>query len=142
MENSTVCGSYEKAKREAKEFYHSIGRVWCPTLEDNVTFNSPGFRHLVRKGSKPRSRRDQMRRFALLYFAPDIISDTSAEAACREREKTSDGSLGDRKARTLSSARFWTAATKSRGQILMVVVRQIGAGQKHFFSIYNQKIAR
>jgi len=41
---------YEKKKKEAKEDYDKIGRVWCPALGDTVSFNNIGFRHFTWKG--------------------------------------------------------------------------------------------
>ena len=74
MENPVGENAYEEAEQKAKEFYKSIGRVWCPVLGDYVAFNKIGFRHLLGRGRKPRSRSDQMRRFALLRYAVDILS--------------------------------------------------------------------
>ena len=127
MENPASENSYEEAKKKAKEFYRKIGQVWCPALNDFIIFNSAGLRHLIRKGERPRSRRDQVRRFFLLRSAVGILADPAAEIA---------------RISVLLDMRFWTIARKGNKQIISVVVRQTKSGKKHFFSIYDQKIAR
>ena len=36
---------------------------------------------------------------------------------------------------------FWALSIKRDGEMITVVVRAVGDGRKHFFSVYNQKIA-
>jgi hypothetical protein len=130
MENPAVRNDYGEAKRRAKEGYREIGRVWCAKLGDHISFTRVGFQHLVRKGRRPRSRQNQIRRFFLLSFIRSVLADPAAQVAYEEKTCT------DR----LPCAKFWAITGKQNNKKITVIIRQIEAGKKHFFSIYDQKI--
>lgn len=133
MENlGTTRNDYEKAREAAKKFYYSIGSVVCPVVQGVVTFNNMGFHHLVHKGKRPRSKQDQMRRFRLLKYAADILANPNS--SCTEEGKKADN--------VIPGATFWNVSGRAEGKLVTVVVRQVGIGKTHFFSIYDQKIAR
>lgn len=52
MKNPIEDDDYEKLKKEAKESYEKIGKIWCPALDDHIVFKKPGFRHLIWKGAQ------------------------------------------------------------------------------------------
>jgi hypothetical protein len=130
------CPAYEKAKRQAKECYRKIGRVWCPALNDYVTFNDAGFRHLIWRGKASRSRKEQTRRFSLLPHAPSIVSLSTTYIEYRkEQRRTTTGSWGTK--RTLfSTVRFWKLVGENNGGKISVIIQQFSKGQKHFLSIF------
>ena len=120
MENSATKESYKEIRRRAKEFYKSIGAVWCPALNDYVLFNKSGFRHLIRKNEAPRPRNEQLRRFALLSKAVKILGGTTASMISRKE----------------INACFWALSERGGGATTKVVVRQINGHKKHFFSVF------
>ncbi len=120
VKNQAICDS--------KKWYSKIDKAWCPLLNEYVTFNNIGFRHLMRKGRKPRPRRDQERRLRLLPLARGIVE--NSRATLLHNNETA----GKR-------TKFW-AIVESDKEKVTVIIRQVGNGKKHFFSIYNQKIAR
>jgi hypothetical protein len=124
MDDPIVENNFEKARREAREFYKKIPKtgVWCPLLHDYVVFNRFGLRHLFQSGRHRRSLADQKRRFSLLKFAPEIIADSCAKLI-----------PGD----DTPEAKFWHIEGLRDRKTITVVVRQIGNGNKHFFSVYN-----
>jgi len=119
---------YEKKKKEAKEIYSKIGRVWCPALNDNIFFNDIGFRHFTWKGNdRKRSHIQQVKRFILIPRAREIVSDPLLSIFSK-REKI-------RKGRYI---RFWAFRMNARGKYIRVVIRQINDGNKHFLSIFQE----
>jgi 3-deoxy-D-manno-octulosonic-acid transferase len=48
MENPILENSYRKTRQEAKKFYDSIDRIWCPALNDYIIFNRLGFRQSIK----------------------------------------------------------------------------------------------
>jgi hypothetical protein len=125
MENSSIeKGGYQNAKREARECYFKIGRVWCPALNDYITFNAVGFRHLVRKRGILRSTDEQLRRFSLILLAKDIIENPSAAI------------FHDKSIINIRAANFWTLSMRHEDGIIKVIIRQLDGGAKHFFSVY------
>jgi hypothetical protein len=122
MENPIIENHKETLAQKTKAFYKQIGHIWCPTLGDYVAFSTPGFRHLLRGGAGWRSRLDKRRRFLLLKFAPQIIASPHAKVVPGEQTE---------------KAKFWEISEKYDKKLITVVVRQIGQGNKHFFSTYN-----
>lgn len=81
---------YEKSKKKAKEFYSSIGSVICPGLNNElVSFSKYGFYHLLRKRGVLRPRKEQLRRFALLHSAVEVIKNAKAMILTIMRPKNS-----------------------------------------------------
>jgi len=119
--------AYEKAKEKAWENYDKIGRVWSPILNDHVLFNKVGFWHLIRKGNKHRPRIHQIKRFALIPCAGEIISRASTQIS--KREGTKNGRY----------VHFWAFRATVDGKSIRVVVQQIGNGHKHFLSVFEEE---
>ena len=49
--------SYGELRKNAKEYYSTIERIWCPTLNIFIVFDKTGFRHLMRQGNSQRPKR-------------------------------------------------------------------------------------
>jgi hypothetical protein len=116
--------NYEKAKRDAKEFYSRIGQISCPGAGIKIIFNRAGFQHLIRKGKIQRSKSEQIWRFSLLIYARLIIESYDAEITHKTKV------LGN------TEADFWIFKQRRDEIPVTVVVRRIGNGKAHFFSIY------
>jgi hypothetical protein len=132
--------SYTKAVDKAKRVYKMIGRVKCPALNDEfVAFNNEGLNHIMRKGKNLRPKTEQKRRFALLKYAEPIIINPQAIIEYREEIKKVFVKKQGQKILQESIARFWTFSASVDHCKIKIVVRQLNAGQKHFFSIMGDK---
>lgn len=107
-----------------KQYYKNIGRVWCPILNDDIVFNSIGFRHLMRSGRRRRLPSDRVRRFRLLQIAPKMLANPQAK-------------LVDPKNKISSTTKLFVIKETRGEMVITIVIRQVGNGNKHFFSIYN-----
>jgi hypothetical protein len=125
MENP-IRSDYEKAKKEARKEYDTIGRVWSPGLRDYVSFNSVGFWHLMRKGRKRRPHIHQMLRFALISDAKEIITSPSFQIS--RRKKMEHG----------RPVFFWAFHAIVGEKNVRVIVRKIGNSHKHFLSAFEE----
>lgn len=113
---------YEHVRAKAKKYYSSIGMVTCPSLDnEKVLFTDAGFNHLVRKGSIPRTIKDQMRRFHLLKHVLAVIRSKIATVSVRKNKQVI----------------FWTLEERIKNKNIKVVIRQIKGGAKHFLSIMD-----
>ena len=102
-----------------KVFYDTLRNTKCSALNnEEIHFNNNGFNHLVRKGRFPRSYDEQRRRFLLLKFVEEVIIKGQVT------EKRHFGSVSC----------FWAIKFKK----ITVIIRQIGDGPKHFFSIFSK----
>lgn len=117
--------SYHAYRRNAKIFYKTL--MSTPSQHFGgayVVFNNIGFRHLIRK-AKVRSRKEQMKRFGLLSAVQEIISNPHASVSYRTDFK------GDR------IIQYWAFNGEKDGLKIKVVVRQVGNGVKHFYSVMD-----
>ncbi len=115
---------YDRRKQEAKERYMQVGRVWCPALDTHVSFNRIGFKHLIRKHSERRTKKEQIRRFSLLAYAGSTLTAKNIHMIYRQKDER---------------MRFWAFLGEFDGVAIKLIVRQIGDKQKHFFSIFHDK---
>ena len=67
-----------------------------------------------------------MKRFELLTYVPEIITDPSANISHRIN------TVGRRK------VQYWSFCKEKDGKVITVVVRQIGNGMKHFYSVMSK----
>lgn len=113
----------EKIKKE----YKKIRYVACPAFDnEKIHFNKYGFNHLLRKGSIQRDSKEQMRRMHLLVLAADVISTS---------QNIIDHSRSDVKH---PPAEFWSLTKEYNDKIIKVIIRKIGNGNKHFFSVMDK----
>lgn len=129
--------SYQKIREAAESFYKRIGRIHSPALKnDFVHFASEGFNHLIFKGGrKERSKQEQIIKFKLLPKAKYIIEISTTyqeydEGIAKARKK--------RRKKVIFEAaiiRCWGFVAIIQGTRLKVIVRQVGDGQKHFWSV-------
>ena len=132
---------YEKAKKKAKGIYSKIGQIPCPALNDDVYFNSKGFRHLVRKGRIPRPRNEQKRRFVLLKYAEKIIKNPKAKIFFRQEERKIKIDRHGEKLLTTKMVNFWTFVEEIEDCKVKVVIGQFGQrAQKNFVSIMGDNV--
>jgi hypothetical protein len=121
---------------KGKKLYKSIGNVSSPSLNDDVAFNSMGFRHLIRKHGVRRPKSEQKRRFNLLVFAREVIKNPD-EIIHSEPKKVVKLVYRHGKRKSIeTSAKFWKMKKKFPDKTITVVIRQFQGGKKHFLSIY------
>jgi hypothetical protein len=128
----------ERTKKEAREAYDKIGRVWSSVLNDYISFNSVGFRHLLWKGKARRSYPEQMKRLALIPFAITAISAPSRPVVQRDEKEYSRIERDGLVVTIKNPVRFWAFYTTAEGKNIRVIVRQVNNGHKHFFSIFEE----
>ncbi|MGC9599609.1 MAG: hypothetical protein ABSE18_04460 [Minisyncoccia bacterium] len=115
---------YRETKKKARTFYSNMKPAIPPRLEKTVFFNNIGFRHLIWKGGKHRPKSEQTRRFALLPHVEKIISNPDATVLRKVKHY--------RPVR----AEFWIFKERVGKMMITVVIRRIGNGKRHFFSVY------
>ncbi len=112
-----------------KQEYYKISVIKCPALNnEEVHFTHDGFNHMLRKKSELRDREERARRLNLLQFAPRILS-SSPKFATRSANPLEE-----------SEVVFWSFVKIIHGRRMIVIVRQVGNGKKHFFSIFDEPL--
>lgn len=129
--------NYEKSKQDSHNFYQNIKSLRCPALNNElIHFNAEGFNHLVyKRGRGERSRNDQITRFKLLSRAKTVLEITTTY------QEYDEGLTDVRKKRfkkiinESTTVRYWGFVAIIRDFRVKVIVRQIGNGQKNFWSV-------
>lgn len=118
-------------KKEILRDYKCVGPLACPALDNElIYFTKDGFNHLIRKGRKLREQYEQHERLALFQYVPSIIESSRMYILHRVHSKNSINK---------SSAQFWSLENKIQGEVVVVIIRQINSGTKHFFSVFYKK---
>jgi len=113
--------SYREIFLEAKNYYFSLVFIVCPLLKsEEIFFTRKGFEHIIRKGRKLRPISDQIRRFRLLRYVPEVLRSAT-------RIVHTEG----------TRLQFWTLHYFTEGKSLRLVVCQEGNGKKQFLSIMD-----
>jgi hypothetical protein len=115
---------YILLKNLTLENYQKIGHVYCPYFHEYVHFNNKGIEHLLfRDKINKRPESDQYIRMKLLYLAPAIVS--LSQTIQDYGTKIVSGKI----------AKYYIFLAMLNTTSVKVVVRQVGNGSRHFFSI-------
>lgn len=106
-----------------KTKYYAIGFVKCATLDgESVYFNNYGFNHLIRKRGIRRYAWDVKRRLLLLKYAEEIIISKSSKIEYKKDKN-----------------KFWSITNTVGKKRIKIILRKIGKGKIHFYSIFEIK---
>lgn len=128
---------YTTAREEALKLYHGFSKIQCPALGNEfVYFTSEGFNHLVYKeAKKPRPERVQMMRFDMLKKARFILETSTTFQEYEEGFESVVLEKHGKRVRENVVVCLWGFIAIVRKFRIKVVVRQIGNGNKHFYSV-------
>ena len=114
-------------KKRARQAYSKIKKVKCPAFpKEKIVFNAKGFNHLFYQGStkaRTRTKHDASVRVKLLPRAVKLLKlmPIPQEESAYSFEKR--------------RYRFWAFEGVVDERRIKVIIRQVGRGQKHFWSV-------
>lgn len=112
-------------KEKAKKFFQDNSSIKCPSFpKEKIYFNAKGMQHLFYKGS--RSKRYIKRIAKNVELLPRAVQ--LLELMSLPQEEDSYKYLGKK-------YKFWAFEAVVENRRIKVVVRQIGTGKKHFYSV-------
>lgn len=131
--------NYSIIREKADIFYHGINHIRCPALNnDIINFSAEGFRHLMYKGQKRIQERDrdvQIMKFKLLPRAKMILEVATTFQEYQENLVEIKKKKHKRVIFENTIARYWGFVAIIRDRRVKVIVKQIGNGQKQFWSV-------
>jgi len=128
---------FKRVRKEAEEYYESIGSVWCPYLQENVHFNTEGFQHLLFKSwNRTRVRAEQYTRLRLLRLVPDIIAKSHTLQEYEERSLLIKQKVNSRWEKRMKRVRYYVFIAIVKTVRLKIIVKEIEGGAKFFYSLY------
>lgn len=125
--------------REIKDEYRQTKSVSCPAFGGElVYFNKHGFNHLFRTGKGIRSIKEQYRRMRLFPRVIPILAVSKSFYKYKKIVRT----IPFGKSCKESVAHFWTFVQIIDGKKINVLVRQVNNGNKHYFSVANERVPK
>ena len=127
---------YEAIKTQTLAFYESQKPIFCPALNDHVLFTSIGFNHIMYKRHRAmRDQESQIMRFKMLPRAIRLIELTTTYQEFEKSEKLFEVKMQKKKVMQRKDVSYWGIIAIIDERKIKVVVRKIGNGKIHFWSI-------
>ena len=129
--------NYEKLKEAAINFYHNIGKIHSPVLEQDIYFTAEGFNHIIFTNSRSeRERLSQILRFKLLSLAVKLVKISTTYQEFEETLKEFNVKSYKKTVRKTKSVKYWGIIAIIDGRKIKVILRKVGEnGNIHFWSI-------
>ena len=128
--------THQDLKTRSEAHYKTIGSVFCPALKENVHFTSEGFNHLQYKKGGLRIESEQRLKMKLIPLGKDIIGKTTTIQEYRKGIVRIGKPRTDGFSKT-SLAQYWgfSHVFIDGNTRVRAVVRRVGNGQLHFWSV-------
>ena len=134
MENYPT--EYETTRKAAKMYYLSLSKVFCPALNEEVSFTSAGFNHIMyKKGGITRDYAFQIPRFKLLPKAFELLSIATIFQEYEKNTRLHHNISSTTSNEIVKTIQYWGIIAIVGDQKIKVVVRKVGNGHAHFWSI-------
>lgn len=119
---------YKKIKNTYFKICKENSNLICPQVNNSkVYFNNHGMNHLLRKNGRPREYRQICIRISLLKYCKVILCSNDTKIEIRSEIRV--GKL----------ITYWGISKNiSTNLFITVVVRKIGNGKMHFYSIFKK----
>lgn len=128
--------NYDKNRQDADNYYKRIGKVSCPAFKELVYFTSEGFNHLIYQGDRSeRAKETQILKFDMLGNAKKLLEISTTFQEYEEAKKEVDVMRFKKRERASKIVKYWGLIAIMGTWKIKVVVRQVGDGQKHFWSV-------
>ena len=128
---------FKLVRKEAEEFYKSIGKIRCPYLNEEVYFGRDGFEHLLFKSwNKTRSRSEQYTRLRLIKVVPEILKKSHTLQEYDERNLMVRQKINSRWIKRMKRVKYYVFIAIIKKSRVKIVVKEIEGGQPFFYSIY------
>ncbi len=116
----------KSTEEQIKDIFQKTEKIKCPAFpKEEINFNAKGVNHLIYKG--PRSKRDAARIKVNLRLLPGAIKLLKIMPIAQE-ENSRIGPDG-------REYKYWAFEGVIDNRRIKVVIRQIGNGAKHFYSV-------
>jgi hypothetical protein len=128
--------NYEQLRDDARALYAATKPVLSPALGEQVYFTAEGFNHIIfGRARSERERPSQIMRFKLLPRAIRLVEHANTFQEYEETLKQFEVKTRKRREMKTKPVRYWGLIAIFEGRKIKVVLRQIGNGQLHFWSI-------
>lgn len=128
---------YNSIRNNSQNFYNQKQCVRCPALNNEmINFTSEGFNHLIYKNDRnERDKSVQIMKLKLLPRAVEIIGLSTTYQEYDENIKDIRKKKHKKIVYESAVVKYWGLIAIIRNTRVKVIIRQVGNGQKHFWSV-------
>lgn len=127
--------SLTNIRESARDLYKSLDPIYCPYFKEEISFTSEGFKHIRYRNLHERHYNSQEIRYKLLQFAPKLLKKTSTLQEYETQKLFVEIKQNKKKEKVLKDVYFYGFIAILSDWKVKVIVRQVGNGKKHFWSI-------
>ncbi|MFZ2555646.1 MAG: hypothetical protein WAX57_02300 [Minisyncoccia bacterium] len=128
--------NYQKLREDAAALYAATKPIVSPAVNETVFFTAEGFNHILYKGSRSnRELPSQIMRFKLLPKAIRLIAHANTFQEFEETIKEFTVKTRKHQEQRSKPVRYWGIIAIFEGWKIKVIIRKIGEGKLHFWSI-------
>ncbi len=119
--------SFRQLKQQARKFFQQTKAVFCPAFPDEkVVFNSKGINHLLYKSGRTNRRRSKKEAAIRINLLPRAVKLLSLITLYQQDVILEFGE---------KRLKYWSLEGVIDNRRIKVIVRQVGKGNKHFWSV-------
>ena len=129
---------YHSLVETSRKLYDATPEISCPYFKSNISLTSDGFNHLLHKPNRqPRNIKEQRLKLRLLKLGLRILNNagTAQEYRTTLEKWGSPGKDGFSKTKQVEYWGFHDIIGKEPMILIRVIVRKIGDGKLHFWSV-------
>ena len=127
---------FQEVRQRATALYSAFERIRCPYLENDVHFNTDGFRHLLFKSwNRGRDRRDQFMRLKFLSRALEILRLSRTVQGIQTTNEWERRRRHGRWEKLLVPVTYYEFIAVIEKRRFKVIVKHLPAGQYIFWSL-------
>jgi len=132
----------DNAREKARNYYKSIGAIYCPYLDQKISLNSAGFEHILTKSwNRGRSRADQYIRLKLLPKAMEILKKCHTLQEYNEQSMFVRQKINSRWEKNLKKVKYYVfiSLLPERAIRFKIIIKQVENSAPFF---YLKKVGR
>ena len=132
----TDVSDYDSVKEQARFDFQKLKPILSPALNEYIHFTAEGFEHIIYKGSRvERDKNSQKMRFKLLPRAVRLLEISTTFQEYEEISKQFWIQRHKKRIQESKRVQYWGIIAIIEGRKIKVIVRKVGNGQFHFWSI-------
>lgn len=127
---------FEKTKKDAEDFYRTIGSVHCPYLKAKISFNAKGLDHIKMKSwNKSRLISDQYMRLKFIKLVPTLLNSSGTLQEHHERQVMERVKTTGKWQFIMKPVTYYGFVAIHNNTKIKIVVKKIENGQPYFWSV-------
>ena len=125
-----------KSKKEAEDFYKTIGEIKCPYFKEKIAFNTKGLKHLKFKSNqRARTKTDQYSRLKLLHLVPQVLEKSHTLQGIWQTKKFEEQKTNGEWKYVMKDITYYEFVAVLNNIRLKIIIKKVVDGKKHFLSV-------